>query len=46
MFKRDVVISRLDKLNEYIKYLNSVKNIDKDKYLKIVYAIWPPLETY
>ncbi|WP_055669773.1 type VII toxin-antitoxin system HepT family RNase toxin [Desnuesiella massiliensis] len=34
MVKRDVIISRLDKLNEYIKYLNSVKNIDKDKYLK------------
>lgn len=33
MVKQDVILSRLDKLKEYISYLNNVKNYTKEKYL-------------
>ena len=33
MVKREVVILRLEKLKEYMKFLNSIKNIEKEKYL-------------
>lgn len=32
MVKRDVVLSRLSKLNEYIDFLNKVKEYSKDEY--------------
>ena len=33
MVKREVVIGRIDKLNEYIKILDSVRSYDKEKYI-------------
>lgn len=33
MVKREIVIFRLEKLKEYMKFLSSVKNIDKEKYI-------------
>ncbi|AWI04532.1 type VII toxin-antitoxin system HepT family RNase toxin [Clostridium drakei] len=33
MVKREIVISRIDKLNEYINILKSVKKYDKKKYI-------------
>ena len=33
MVKREIVILRLEKLKEYMKFLNSIKNIDKEKYI-------------
>ncbi|AKA69343.1 type VII toxin-antitoxin system HepT family RNase toxin [Clostridium scatologenes] len=33
MVKREIVISRIDKLNEYINILKSAKNYDKKKYI-------------
>lgn len=34
MVRREVIILRLDKLREYIQYLNSIELIEKDVYLK------------
>jgi uncharacterized protein YutE (UPF0331/DUF86 family) len=33
MVKREIIIFRLEKLKEYMKFLNSIKNIDKEKYI-------------
>ncbi|WMJ80788.1 DUF86 domain-containing protein [Clostridium sp. MB40-C1] len=33
MVKREIVISRIDKLKEYMKYLSSVKNYTKEEYI-------------
>lgn len=32
MLRRDVILSRIDKLKEYLTFLNSIKNYSKDKY--------------
>ncbi|WP_315115407.1 type VII toxin-antitoxin system HepT family RNase toxin [uncultured Clostridium sp.] len=34
MVKREVVLSRINKLNEYINILNSVRNYNKEEYIK------------
>jgi hypothetical protein len=33
MVKREIVISRIDRLNEYINILKSVRKYDKKKYI-------------
>ena len=40
MVKREVVLSRIDKLKEYLKYLSYVKNYTKEQYLNdpMIYA--------
>ena len=34
MVRREAIILRIDKLREYIKFLNSIKTVDKDTYIK------------
>lgn len=40
MVKREVVLSRIDKLKEYLKYLSYVRNYTKEQYLNdpMIYA--------